>query len=251
VSTPTVRPDQVSDRGRDASTGGSGWDPLVVAIAAAVALVDVVFVILIGEIAHVLTVAAIVTVVGIVVMQRRRRVGLGILGVSSLLVLAAAIPFAVGHLGHPESGVDWSHTVIGLVGRLFVVALVAVAWRERPDTAARPVGVVAIGLLAVIGTVALVATAATSGDDRQEGDIELVVDATAFPERITVASGDVLFVDNTHIFRHTFTVEGTDIDVELPALQSVRIPIDLPAGSYSVFCDIPGHESMTSVLVVE
>jgi hypothetical protein len=252
MSTPTARPDQVADRGHDQPTGGSDWDRLVIFVAAAVALVDIVFVILIGEILHPLTVAAVITAVGIAVMPRRRRVGLGILGVLSLLLLAASVPFAGEHLGHPESGVDWAHTVIGVVGRIFVVSLVVVAWRgRRADASARLVGAVALGLLGVIGTVALLATAVTSGDERQAGDVELIVDSTAFPEQIVVTSGDVLFVDNVHIFRHTFVVEGTDIDVELPALQAVRIPIDLPSGSYSVICDIPGHEKMTSTLVVE
>jgi uncharacterized cupredoxin-like copper-binding protein len=58
-------------------------------------------------------------------------------------------------------------------------------------------------------------------------------------------------VDNSHIFRHSFTVEETDIDVELPALQAVRVPIDLAAGTYTVICDVPGHEEMTGVLIVE
>lgn len=229
----------------------TGWDRLVVVVAAVVALADVVFFVLIGEIIPVLAVAVVLTGAGIAVMQRRRRVGLGILGVVTLVMLAGSVPFAVDHLGHPESGVDWTHAVMGTAGRLFVLVLVAVAWRARTDASSRLVGALAVGLLGVTATVALVATAVTSGDDRQPGDIELVVDATAYPERITVASGDVLFVDNTHIFRHSFTVEGTDIDVEIPALQSVRIPIDLPPGTYDVICDIPGHEDMTSTLVVE
>ncbi len=248
MSAPTV---QRADEPVGRATSANSWDRLLVISAAFVAIADIIFFALIAEVIPALAVGAVLTAVGIVVLRARRRVGLVVLGLTSAVMLAGSVPFALDHLGHPESGIDWMHAVIGVAGRLLVIALVVAAWRVRTDAAARLVGAIAVGLLGITATVALVATAVTSGDERRAGDVELVVDATAFPDRITVSSGDVLFVDNTHIFRHTFTVEGTDIDVELPALQGVRIPIDLPAGTYEVICDVPGHESMTSVLVVE
>jgi uncharacterized cupredoxin-like copper-binding protein len=59
-----------------------------------------------------------------------------------------------------------------------------------------------------------------------------------------------VFVDNRDFFRHTFTVEETSIDVELPARQGARVPVDLPAGTYAVVCPVPGHEFMASTLTV-
>jgi hypothetical protein len=53
------------------------------------------------------------------------------------------------------------------------------------------------------------------------------VDQATFPGSIEVDGGTVLFVDNRDPVRHTFTVEGTGIDVELPARQAARVPIDL------------------------
>lgn len=245
--------DVLADRLADGPVdGGVGaWDRVLVAVAVAVALADVVFFLLIAEIIPPLAVGVVLTGVGIATMRRHRRIGLGVLGVTSVVMLVGTIPFAVDHIGHPESGVDWAHTVVAVLGRVVVLALVVVALRVRSGAAARLTGVIAVGVLGVIAMVALVATAVTSGDERQAGDVEVVVDSTAFPDRIVVERGGALFVDNTHIFRHTLTVEGTDIAVELPALQSVRIPVDLPSGSYEVICDVPGHDAMTSVLVVE
>ncbi|CAN5590554.1 hypothetical protein BH23ACT3_BH23ACT3_05920 [soil metagenome] len=228
-----------------------GWDRLLVTVAAVVAIADIALLVLTAELIPPLVIGAVFTAGGIAVWRARRRAGLVILGLTSALLIVGSAPFALDRLAHPESGIDWAHSVIAIAGRLLVVALVVVAWRARSDASARLVGAIAVGLLGVTATVALVATAATTGDEREAGDVELVVDATAFPDRVVVGQGDVLFVDNTHIFRHTFTVEGTDIDVELPALQAVRVPIDLPAGTYEVSCDVPGHESMTTVLVVE
>lgn len=256
MSTPTAPPTESARPASEHDPGppsdaARGWDRLVVTVAAVVVIADIVLFVLTAEVIPPLAIGAVLTAIGIAIWQVRRRTGLAILGLSSVLLLAGSAPFAVDRLGHPESGVDWAHSVIAMAGRLLVIALVVVAWRARSDTSARLVGAIALGLLGVMATVALVATAATSGDERQAGDVELVIDATAFPDRIVVDSGDVLYADNTHIFRHTFTVEGTDIDVELPALQAVRIPIDLPAGTYDVVCDVPGHDSMTTVLVVE
>jgi plastocyanin len=256
MSTPTTRPTEPGSPAADHPDGSpaessGGWDRLVVTVAAVVAIADIVLFVLIAEVIAPLAMGAVFTAIGIAVWQVRRRSGLAILGLSAVVLLAGSAPFALDHLGHPESGVDWAHSVIAMAGRLLVIVLVVVSLRARSDAAARLVGAIAVGLVGVTATVALVATSATSGDQRQADDVALVIDATAFPDRIVVGSGDVLYVDNTHIFRHTFTVEGTDIDVELPALQAVRIPVDLPAGTYEVACDVPGHESMTTVLVVE
>ena len=60
--------------------------------------------------------------------------------------------------------------------------------------------------------------------------------------------GGSLAVDSADPLRHTFTVLGTDVDVELPASRSVRTVVDLPAGTYDYICDITGHESMTGTL---
>jgi uncharacterized cupredoxin-like copper-binding protein len=36
----------------------------------------------------------------------------------------------------------------------------------------------------------------------------------------------------------------------VPASQGVRVPIDLPTGSYEVICAVPGHEAMSGTLEV-
>ena len=45
--------------------------------------------------------------------------------------------------------------------------------------------------------------------------------------------------------------KGQDIKQELPGGTSRRIEVNLPAGTYRFFCDVPGHESiMEGVLTV-
>jgi plastocyanin len=248
MSTPII---EQPSRPADSPPRSGSWDRLLVISAATVAIVDLVFFALIAEVIPPLAVGVVLTAVGIGIMRIRRTPGIVVLALTTIVMLVGSVPFAIDHLGHPDSGVDWVHALISVVARLFVLGVAVAAWQRRGESGARLAGVIAIGVAGVVATVALVATAVTSGDEREAGDIVVVVDATAFPEQIVVGPGDVLFIDNTHIFRHSFTVEGTDIDVQLPALQGVRIPIDLPVGTYDVICDVPGHDSMTTVLVVE
>jgi hypothetical protein len=229
----------------------SNWDRLLMVSAAVVAVVDLIYMALVAEIIPPMATGVVLTVVGIALVRSGRKAGIIVLALTAVVLLIGSIPFVVDHIGHPESGVDWMHILIGTFGRLFVLGVAAKTWRSGSDAAARTIGVLALGVLGAVASVALVATAATSGDERREGDIMLSIDSTAFPERMVAGSGDVLFIDNRHIFRHSFTVEGTDIDVELPALQAVRVPIDLPIGTYAVICNVPGHEDMTGALTVE
>jgi hypothetical protein len=229
----------------------SNWDRLLMLSAAVVAVVDLVYMALVAEVIAPMAIGVVLTVVGLALIRVRRRTGIIVFALTAIVLLVGSVPFVVDHIGHPESGIDWMHIVIGTFGRLFVLGVAAMAWRSGSDAAARTTGVSALGVLGSVAAVALVATATTSGDERRDGDITVSIDSTAFPDQIVAESGDVLFVDNSHIFRHSFTVEGTDIDVELPALQAVRVPIDLPTGTYAVICNVPGHEEMTSVLIVE
>ncbi len=229
----------------------SNWDRLLMVSAAVVAVIDLVYMALVVKIIPPMASGVVLTVVGIVLVRVRRKAGITVLAVIAVVLLVGSIPFVVDHIGHPESGVDWMHILIGTFGRLFVLGVAVTTWRPGSDAAARTTGVLALGVLGTLASVALVATAATSGDERRDGDIMVSIDSTAFPEQMVAGSGDVLFVDNSHIFRHSFTVEATGIDVELPALQAVRVPIDLPTGTYSVICNVPGHEDMTGVLIVE
>jgi plastocyanin len=229
----------------------SNWDRLLMVSAAVVAVVDLIYMALVAEIIPPMATGVVLTVVGIGLMRVRRRAGIIVLALTAVVLLIGSIPFVVDHIGHPESGFDWMHILIGTFGRLFVLGVAVNTWRSSSDVAARTTGVLALGVLGALASVALVATAATSGDERRDGDITVSIDSTAFPDQIVAGSGDVLFIDNSHIFRHSFTVEGTDIDAELPALQAVRVPIDIPTGTYTVICNVPGHEEMTGVLIVE
>jgi plastocyanin len=238
-------------RPRPAPTTPSIWATFLAVAAGFVAVVDLAFFALIREIIPPLAVGIVLTGVGLTVLRARPRTGAVVLGVTSLVMLIGSLPFAVDHFAHPDSGIDWFHAVVGVFGRAGVIIAAVGTWRSASEQAGRRMAVATLGLTALVVVVAVVATVTTSGDDRQDSDVVVAITTTAFPDQLTVQTGDVLYVDNQHMFRHTFTVEDTDVDVALPAMQGVRIPIDLVPGTYQLVCDVPGHDAMTGQLIVE
>lgn len=65
----------------------------------------------------------------------------------------------------------------------------------------------------------------------------------------TVAAGDVALVNEGEA-PHTFTVEGEDVDVEVAPGETVTASVDLPAGSYVVFCEFHRTQGMEGTLTV-
>lgn len=231
------------------TTAGS-WLRLLVWTVAVVAVVDVAFMALASAFIPPLAIGAVLTAIGLALIPWRPRAGTILLGLTCLLLLAVGLPFAVEHLPYPSSGIDFAHSVIAILGRVAAIAMAVLVLRRAGDASARRAGAVMVVLLGLTLLVATVASLASTGEQAQAGDVVTAIDDHAFDEVIDVAAGETLFVDNLEPFRHTFTVEGTAIDVVTPALQGVRIPVDLEAGSYSVICDVPGHEAMTATLVV-
>jgi plastocyanin len=69
------------------------------------------------------------------------------------------------------------------------------------------------------------------------------------PSNIEVSAGSEIQVENGNPNTpHTFTVEGTDVDLELSPMDSEDLTIDIDPGSYEVICRF--HAQMTATLTV-
>ena len=89
-------------------------------------------------------------------------------------------------------------------------------------------------------------------DDGGGGSAAVTVQVNNFlfaPSNIEVAAGSEIEVKNGNANTpHTFTVEGTNIDLELSPMDSEDVTIDLDPGSYGVICRF--HGQMTATLTV-
>ena len=84
-------------------------------------------------------------------------------------------------------------------------------------------------------------------------DIQVIASGVEFDltEIVVVPGSNGFWVDNQDGIRHTFTIEGTDMEIDVPGLSAQRANFELAPGAYTVFCAVPGHENMKISLKVE
>lgn len=242
-STPKASASRIQDPQR-------GWTRLLVIAVALSAAADVAVMALARSVIPPVATGVVLSLVGLALLRRWPRKAIVMLAVVSALVVVSSAPFALPHLAHPESAVDFVHSSIHLGGRLVAIAAAIGALRAASPATARRFGALAAVLLGATVLLGAIATSLTSRDDAAPGDVTVAVGDFAFPPNVRVPTGATVFVDNDDLNRHTFTVADTDLSHELPGGAGVRFRVDLPPGTYRLFCSVPGHESMEAELIV-
>ena len=72
--------------------------------------------------------------------------------------------------------------------------------------------------------------------------------------RLQVQSGEhTITLDNADFIPHTFTIDALGINLTVPARGKDQLTFTAPAGTYTFYCDIPGHPEagMVGNLVVD
>jgi plastocyanin len=182
----------------------------------------------------------------------RRKVALG-LAVFSFLALAGNVPGLVDELSHLSSAPAFILTLLSLLGALVAIVAGLGAFRSVSEPPTRPIVFGAAAVFVVLAATSVVVAANTDSDAPLAGDIEMVAEKVLFgPDAIAISeSGGGVWIDNKDGIRHTFTIEGEGVDLEIPALKAKRVDLDLDAGTYMFICTVPGHENMTGTLTVE
>ncbi len=187
------------------------------------------------------------------------RIRSGVVGLVALWLLALDVAFwltpaLVSNLANGDGlqGVVLPAVLGGMAWMLLVAAGWAFSYRNEPRSESGPFATIVIGVLAVVVVSGVAAFGGADGP--QPGDVEVDLEDTAFvPEDVEVPAGpNAFYVVNEDLFWHTFTIEGTDVDVRLPSRGVRRVEADLEPGTYELVCTIPGHESvgMTGTVVV-
>lgn len=74
------------------------------------------------------------------------------------------------------------------------------------------------------------------------------------PAEIKIKAGKVKFVlPNEGAAEHDFSIDELNVQVNMPAGTTQTVEVDVPAGTYQYYCNIPGHKDagMVGTLVVE
>lgn len=228
------------------------WSRTCRAGAATIAVWSVVLQLVVGE------VIAPVAVIGLVfatlaALQRgeRRRLALTT-GALAALALLGNLPMTIDELSHPSSGVAFTMSLlVTLAAAVTTVAGIA-AFAGRDARAARPV-VRAAGAALVAGVaVAVIASLGVDSTQPRPGDVELVAEGNLFDvDRLVVDAGTSGFwLDNRDGIRHTLTVEGTEVELDVPGYAAQRADFVLDPGEHALVCTVPGHEQMRIDLTV-
>jgi plastocyanin len=233
-------------------TKGFSWKSLLRAATIASILITIVVLVLAGLIPP-LVVFVVLFVVGLWLLRRPGKAGPIFLLVVMLAHIATSAPFTLPQLGVPASTVDF---VIALGTNLaalaaIVAAIALLAKRgDTPSGAARALGGILIGLFVAGAALSIFQNATFENDEAQEGDVEVTtVDIEFSPASLEVDSGGAVFLKNDDPVLHTFTVDELDIDVDLPAGKTVRVPIDGDAGEYRFYC-VPHAPDMEGTLTI-
>lgn len=180
------------------------------------------------------------------------RTGLIAAGVAAIALLGNSSE-VIAQFSRPSSALEFVLNVV-VTSSVAVIAVAGVAsFQGWTAERVRATGFGWAGAVVLGTAIALVASARVESAQPVAGDIRVTARDVAFDrETIAAVPGRMAFwVDNQDPFHHNFTIRGTDHAIELPALSAQRGEFDLEAGTYQVFCDLPGHENMAIELVVE
>ena len=79
----------------------------------------------------------------------------------------------------------------------------------------------------------------------------MLAEGIEYPKVLLASEGLIGFhVTNEDPIRHTFVIDGTNVKLEVPASKQRRVEVELAAGEYRFFCDVPGHERMEGILTI-
>jgi plastocyanin len=88
------------------------------------------------------------------------------------------------------------------------------------------------------------------GGDGGGGKVDVQANNFSFdPAELEFEAGEDIHVKNGNANTpHTFTVDGTDIDVQLGPLEEADVTLDLDPGAYDFHCEL--HPQMTGTLTI-
>ncbi|MDJ0665611.1 MAG: cupredoxin domain-containing protein [Acidimicrobiia bacterium] len=227
------------------------WIAVARSAAFALAGYSLVFQVLAGFAAPVTVIGLVFLGLGIAIRSGRRKLAFTSGLLALLLVVGSAAPLAdaLTDLASLEAfALNLFLTLVCLVA--FAAGIGSI--RRSTGRLLRPAVWASASLFLVGLVVSVIVAAGVESAEPMAGDARVVAEALAFePEVLVVSAGSGLWLENRDGVRHTFTVEGTAIELNVPGHSSGRIELDLEPGTYRVICDVPGHGAMSVDLTIK
>jgi plastocyanin len=183
---------------------------------------------------------------------RPNRITYTIFGALGLLAILFFLPTILEDVVHPESAFGFNTSVVPTLASLLMIGVGVAAWAPLGDRSATRAWATAATLFGIGLVVSIVAAAGLEDDEAIPGDVTLVAESAEWSTASLAAEGGTVavFVRNQDPVRHTFSIDELDVDVELPAGTDRRVQFSAPPGTYTYFCAVTGHDSMTGTIVI-
>lgn len=228
----------------------SGWIKVAFAGSLTMAVWSLALQALAGFIPPVAVIGIIFATFAVFLRGDRPRLGL-VAAVLAAVAVLGNIPIILDDLSNPDSAPTFILNLLSLVGVSLIVIGGVAGFRRSSTDRIGAVARLAPAVLIIGALASLLIASNTTSVAAEISDVEVVAAGVAWePGEITVESDHGVWIDNHDGIRHTFAIEGTDIELEIAALKSNRIDLDLAPGTYRIICTVPGHESMTGTLTV-
>ena len=187
---------------------------------------------------------------GVFIRSGRRKLALASGSIALVLLISFAMPLvdALTDLASLEAfALNLFLTLAASVAFLAGVGAI----RKGSGRLIQPVVGSAVGVFIMGFALSAVVASGVEPADPLAGDAKLVSESMSFePEELVVTAGSGIWMENRDGVRHTFTVEGTDLDLNVPGDSAGRTDLDLDPGTYQVICGVPGHEAMSMQLTI-
>ena len=93
-------------------------------------------------------------------------------------------------------------------------------------------------------------TLATTTAGGSAGETIVMANSLFTPSEVRAATGTELGLDNQDDAVHNFSVEGSDLSVEIGAGQENSVVVNLDPGTYTMFCEFHRSQGMEGTLTV-
>lgn len=236
-----------------AKTGTASWVRLARWAGFAIGAWSVLLQLMAGEFIPPVAAIGVVFVVLAGFLSGEQRRLAAVAAVLAVVALVGNLPLTIDELSNPSSTPAFVLTLLVSTSALVVLAAGVGAFFGWSADNVRVVALTGLGVLAIGVVVSLVSAAGVESETALATDTQVVARGVEFTqEEIVVSAGEVgVWVDNQDGIRHSFSVTELGVDLNVPGLKAQRVDFDASPGEYVVFCNVPGHETMTATLIVE
>jgi uncharacterized cupredoxin-like copper-binding protein len=187
-----------------------------------------------------------------------RRVAALLIAAADVVFLVWASPYLLRAVTTPVSSLEYVAAAIFLIIAVASLIGARLIWSEGSGTLQASASTMPLAVAAGMSIVALAVTFAgvtrLLTEDIAPTPSDFVLQAEELwysTSEITLRAGELdLMVDNADLGMHSFVIDDLDVVTVVPGGVARRVVFSAPVGTYTYYCNLPGHDTMRGTLTV-